>query len=123
MSDEPKYLNPRSLFDSAIINEGFHVVYSYEKVMRLLVDDYITEILETTSFKHAPLSMIEIEATRRARKWITYLSEAAFYNVYRAPLISHTCSQCNTVIVGEIGLCPSTQYQKRCTTALHVELN
>jgi len=123
MSDEPKYLHPRSLFDSAIINEGFHVVYSYEKLLRLLVDDYMSEILESAAFKNASLSMIEIEATRRARRWIAYLSEAAFYNIYRAPLISHTCSQCNTVIIGEIGLCPGTQYKKNCTTVLHIELN
>lgn len=113
-----KYLQPRSLFDDAIINEGFHVVYSREKLLRILVDDYRTEILEASPFRSAPLSTIEVEANRRARAWLAWLSESAFYNHYRAPLIANTCSKCNTTITGEIGLCPATLYKKYCTCIL-----
>jgi hypothetical protein len=112
-----QYLQPRDLFDAAIINEGFHVVYSYDKLLEILIADYTTEILETSPFRSAPLSAIEVEANRRARAWLRWLSESAFYNHYRAPLITRTCSECNTPLIGEIGLCPATQYKKNCVTS------
>jgi hypothetical protein len=111
---EPKYLTPRKMFDPAIISEGFHIVYDYSKLLKILVDDYTLQILETKSFQSASLSAIEVEANRRARAWIAWLSESAFYNHYRAPLITRTCSECNTPIKGEIGLCPATQYKNNC---------
>lgn len=114
---EAKYLHPRDMFDQAIINEGFHIVYSYDKLLKILAADYTTEIIETGSFKSASLSAIEVEANRRARAWIRYISESAFYNIYRAPLITRTCSQCNTPLIGEIGLCPATQYKNKCVTS------
>ena len=112
---EPRYLEPRSLYDDAIINEGFHIVYSREKVLKILIEDYTQQILNAKDFKSSSLSAIEVEANRRARAWLRWLSESAFYNLYRAPLIAHTCSKCLTPIHGEIGLCPSTQYKEKCT--------
>lgn len=112
---EPKYLTPRKLFDDAIISEGFHIVYSKDKLLKILINDYTSEILETRSYKSVPLSSIEVEANRRARAWLRWLTESAFYNHYRAPLIAITCIQCETPITGEIGLCPATQYKKHCT--------
>ena len=112
--EDAKYLTPRDLFYPAIINEGYHTVYSYELLLDILVKDYVTQILDTSPFNSVSLKTVEVEATFRAKQWLRYLMEDAFYRTYRGPLIAHTCKMCLTPINGEIGLCPATEYKQRC---------
>ena len=114
LMEDAKYLTPRDLFDPAIINEGYHTVYSYELLLDILVKDYVTQILDTSPFNSVSLKTVEVEATFRAKQWLRYLMEDAFYRTYRGPLIAHTCKMCLTPINGEIGLCPATEYKQRC---------
>lgn len=115
MSDDPIYLVPRDEFDDAIITEGHHVIYCYSKLLKILTDDYTRIIMNSTAYRGATLTAIEQKAQGQAKQWLRWLRESAHFNHHRAPIIAHRCPTCRTPVVGELSLCPATEYKLKCT--------
>ena len=111
------YLEPREMFDPAIITEGFRVIYCYNQLLEILTRDYESIILDTPKYRGATLTTIESKARSQARQWLLHIRESAHFAHHKAPVIAHICIKCKTPIVGSINLCPATEYKYDCVVA------
>jgi hypothetical protein len=84
MKDEPKYYEPREVFDSAIIcvNDENRVEYDFEKLRAILRAEYVKTISQLTKYRSASTAEIERRADRLACKWLIAMNDAAIYGSY-----------------------------------------
>lgn len=85
MDASSRYLIPRQLFDSAIIEEGERVIYDESLIRAILVEDYYQAMKLDPRCANAPDSYIYELCERQANKWLIFWQHGLF--AFRGPLI------------------------------------
>ncbi len=87
MNDSTRYLIPRDLFDSAIIEEGERVIYDESQIRAILIDDYYQAMRLDPRCASAPDGYIYELCEKQANKWLIFWQHGLF--AFRGPLILH----------------------------------
>ena len=87
MDDSTRYLIPRDLFDSAIIEEGERVIYDESEIRAILINDYYQAMRLDPRCASAPDSYIYELCLKQANKWLIFWQQGLF--AFRGPLIQH----------------------------------
>ena len=85
MSDSTRYLIPRQLFDSAIIEEGERVIYDECQIKSILINDYYQAMRQDPRCASAPDGYIYEQCKKHAEQWLIFWQHGLF--AFRGPLI------------------------------------
>lgn len=86
MDASTRYLIPRQLFDSAIIEEGERVIYDESLIRAILVEDYYQAMKLDPRCATAPDSYVYELCRKQANKWLIFWQHGLF--AFRGPLIT-----------------------------------